>query len=549
MFLPRARIIIVGLITIGAAVVVRYRLSGPAALTYDTVVAQRTDIVQKVVVTGAVEPTRHTSLAFEQGGKISRVLVTVGDRVRSGQILARLDQAEILANLQQTKAGVVSAQAQLAQEHAALETQREKLAELKRGSRPEERRIKEAELRQAEQNLTNAYDEISNILRDAYIRGDEAIRVKTLALFSGTATDGYQLTYTACDLQTEHEVVFRRRQVEESLRRWQLELTALTASSPEAPRGASLDQAEAYLTELKHFLERTSDTLNTECARQDTSLDVHRTNVAATRTSIAAALSAVSQQRQVVATQQATVQRSQRELELIAAGTPAEQIAAQAAVVRQVEAQVNARAAQVAQAQALVAVNQAQVEKKLLRAPHDGLITAVEARQGEIVSANTVLLTLISDQAFEIKANVPEADIAKLATGQTATVTLDAYGDEVTFLATIAAINPAETVIEDVPTYEVTLQFSETDGRIRSGLTADAEIITARRDRAIAVPLRAVQQRDGQRFVRTLEQSNNNPPAIREVAIRTGLRGSDGNVEIVSGLRGGERVVISEFEK
>ena len=55
---------------------------------------------------------------------------------------------------------------------------------------------------------------------------------------------------------------------------------------------------------------------------------------------------------------------------------------------------------------------------------------------------------------------MPEADIAKVAIGDLASSTLDAYGSYVDFPAQVTMIDPAETVIEGVPTYKVTLVSS-----------------------------------------------------------------------------------------
>ena len=52
-----------------------------------------------------------------------------------------------------------------------------------------------------------------------------------------------------------------------------------------------------------------------------------------------------------------------------------------------------------------------------------------------------------------------------------ADVTLDAYGSGVIFQARVDIIDPAETVLDGVPPYKVTLDFVSADPRIRSGMT------------------------------------------------------------------------------
>jgi multidrug efflux pump subunit AcrA (membrane-fusion protein) len=119
-------------------------------------------------------------------------------------------------------------------------------------------------------------------------------------------------------------------------------------------------------------------------------------------------------------------------------------------------------------------------------------------------------------------------------------VTLDAYGVEVPFEATVVSVDPAETIRDGVSTYRAILQFSEQDERIRSGMTANVIITADRREGVIAIPQGAIISRDGKKIVRikvgeeTLE---------REVTV--GEVSSIGSTEITSGLSEGDRVVIS----
>ncbi len=140
-----------------------------------------------------------------------------------------------------------------------------------------------------------------------------------------------------------------------------------------------------------------------------------------------------------------------------------------------------------------------------------------------------------------ISAAVPEVDVAKITIGDKAEVTLDAYGDTTVFPAAVSSIDPAETVIEGVPTYKVTLYFNDRDERVRSGMTANLDILTERREGVFRIPSRAVTTKDGKKIVRVPDISG-----LREVVVETGLRGSDGSIEIVSGLSEGDEVVTFE---
>src|SRR3989338_5777753 len=81
------------------------------ALEYEYTVAKRGDLVQEVSVTGKVKPAEAVDLAFEKSGKITRTTVKVGDKIKSGQILAELDNMEAKAQVAQVEASLESARA------------------------------------------------------------------------------------------------------------------------------------------------------------------------------------------------------------------------------------------------------------------------------------------------------------------------------------------------------------------------------------------------------------------------------------------------------
>jgi RND family efflux transporter MFP subunit len=211
------------------------------------------------------------------------------------------------------------------------------------------------------------------------------------------------------------------------------------------------------------------------------------------------------------------------ELVIKQAGATSEQIAAQEAQISQVKAQLaDARAA---------------YSKSIITAPISGVVTNIDAKEGEIVSPNSPVIYLISE-GLQIEANLPEADIAKVSIGNSANVTLDAYGSGEMFEAKVIKIDPAETIIEGVATYKITLQFSNGDERVKPGMTANIDIQTSMADGVIFVPQRAVITTGTGKYVRVLEGE-----VIVEKDVKTGLRSTDGNIEIVSGLEEGEKVI------
>lgn len=193
--------------------------------------------------------------------------------------------------------------------------------------------------------------------------------------------------------------------------------------------------------------------------------------------------------------------------------------------------------AQIAEAQAGVAAAEAAFADTRLIAPFAGLVTDVQAVRGDIASLGTPAVSLISSEAFEIVVLIPEDDIGEVDVGDEAVVTFDAY-DDMEMSARVSFISPRAIVESGAAQFEVTLQFTEADERIRAGLSVDIDIIAAEAKDVLAIPTRAVLTEDGARYVRVLATDT----SFRRVPVTTGLSG-EGMIEILSGLAEGDRVI------
>lgn len=210
------------------------------------------------------------------------------------------------------------------------------------------------------------------------------------------------------------------------------------------------------------------------------------------------------------------------------------------------EEQEDAQKALVKKAEALTRASSIRIGDTYLYAPMKGRIIKKNYELGEIAPLNSVVLVL-ADGELEIESDVPESDIIKLALGQSAEITLDAFPLEDKFEAEIVEIEPASTVIQDVVYYKVKLKFKSLDERFKTGMSCDVDVRTARKERVVAIPLRAVKSEAGRKYVEILKDEKNN--LSEKVFIATGLEGDDGIVEVTAGLKGGERVITLTSEK
>jgi len=175
-----------------------------------------------------------------------------------------------------------------------------------------------------------------------------------------------------------------------------------------------------------------------------------------------------------------------------------------------------------------------------IRAPFDGIITKIDAKVGEMASANTPLISIMSADTFQIESFVPEVNIAQIKLWDEAKITLDAYGEDVYFKAKVISIDPAETIRDGVSTYKVRLQFIEKDDRIKSGMTANVAVTIFSKPNVIVIPESVTFEKDSKKFVQVKKNRN-----IIDKEIVLGEMSSLGQAEVLSGLSDGEVVILN----
>ncbi len=188
--------------------------------------------------------------------------------------------------------------------------------------------------------------------------------------------------------------------------------------------------------------------------------------------------------------------------------------------------------------EALEGLAHVKLAKSVMTAPLAGTITKLDAKIGQIITAGATIATVATTDQVELVAQVTESDAAKINPAMAATVTFDAYPDTEQWRATVVRIAPAAVIVEGVPTFAVTLELPISDQRLKPGLTADIVVHAQKKEGVLAIPRRAVTSRDGQETVRVLQTDG----SFTERAVVTGLVGSDGAVEITSGVSEGEQV-------
>lgn len=225
---------------------------------------------------------------------------------------------------------------------------------------------------------------------------------------------------------------------------------------------------------------------------------------------------------------------AQEELSLTRAGARHEEVERARADVRQVRAEV--------------AVAEAQLENTVIRAPMTGIVLERYVDVGEMVTtgftsdrgAKQSLFTIADMTDLQLELDISEADIAKVAIGQPVSMTPDAYPNQ-HYDGAVEYI--ASTADRQKATIKVKVRVANPDEYLRPGMGAKATVYpqnagAPQQPPAVLVPREAVADEGGRKIVYLVKDSK----AVMQ-SIRTGGE-QGGYVEVLSGLQGGEQVVL-----
>lgn len=410
---------------------------------------------------GQIVPRFFTTLSFQSGGTVADLLVENGQRVAAGDELVRLDDVQQRLGLAQAEAqrtaaqtGLTAAQNQLALAQAGVTSAEGSLAAAQAnltltlaGPRPVELAQVQSQVAAAQAGVVRAAgnrDAALDIATDSSVQAAQAELSAATAALRGLE-EAYQDILDACFDTPDGEVCPLYGPVEENTRA-QLEV----AQANQQAAQAALDSLLAGPT----------------AAQQQ-----------AANSGVSAA--------------QAQLNLAEAQLLQLEEGATAEQVEAAEVAVSQAQVNVTIAQANVAQAEAAVsqaeaAVSQAEtavlaaqtaLDRTVLRAPIDGVVSQITINQGELVSSGIPVLTVADLSEWHVQTtDLTELDVALVQPGDAVTVQIDAIPEaavsgEVTEVALISAVARGDVV------YETTIRLDEApDLPLRWGMTVFVSI-------------------------------------------------------------------------
>ncbi len=211
------------------------------------------------------------------------------------------------------------------------------------------------------------------------------------------------------------------------------------------------------------------------------------------------------------------------------------------------QASVNQAQSNVNQAQAQVAANQVNLNQKQVVAPIDGIVGDFSIKAGDYVSVGQTLVSIIKNDALDMRLSVPSNNLAQLRQGLPVEL-LDASTGKQLTTGSISFISPQ--VNSDAQAILVKARFGNEDGKLRDGQYVRTRIIWNQKT-GIVIPMQAVNRVGGQNFIYVVEEdkSKEKPQfVVHQKPVKLGDVQND-RYPVLEGIKVGDQVAISNILK
>ena len=499
----------------------------------NTAPVQRTSITSGVSAAGSLTALTEQNIGFTKGGQLTAVNVKVGDRVTAGQVLANVDPFAAQQALDQARGQLTTQQATLSKvaDSPAVANARDSLDQAQvilQQTKDQADAVQEAD----DTAIDNARRQLSQA-KKALSKAEDQLR----ACLSGSSASTPSSS-------------------------------TMTTKKPKSTSSTDADVASALASSMTSMTSTTSTTSTTaaSCASQQSAVTSAKSAVVTAQNAVDSAEKQKDVDEQngklAVANAQQGVVTAQNNLNQVSSDRPND---------------INAQSGQVSAAQAAVDQAQRDLDDTTLRAPVDGTVSAVNGTVGEFVTASsqtsalapgssatlpgtntgassagaaqgaaanpvrpggTQFIVLDNVDEFQVVATYTETDAAQISAGQKVRLTFDAVPDlEAT--GTVVSVSPTASAISGVVSYYVTVALPKSDPRLKSGMTAQVEVLTKEVPGVLAVPSAAVHTQNGTSVVTVLDPNGTQ----RTVNVQIGATG-DGKTQILSGITEGQQVVL-----
>ncbi len=514
--LTKKKVLVLGVVAIIVVLVFVFKNNNEE--NFSTINPTFGTLTKSVQATGKVVSSTDLDLSFAKSGIVSSVKVSVGDKVKKGQVLASLNAESDRAALTKAKAAVLGAEA--------------KLKKIVEGSSNEEIALARVNLETAKQDLKNTESTQATLVKNAYSKllnstleaspQDSLGTISNAPTISGTYklgvpgainltiySSGNGLTFSLSGLVTGGGFV---------------------SSTTPQPLG---DSGLYILFSNTTNLSGTNWTINLPNKKASDYLTNENAYLAAQNT-----------QSSAVASAQSLVNQREAELNIKLASAR--------------DSDIELAQADVLSAKGELERAQAAYNDNLIIAPENGTITKVDTKFGELASTSVPVITLEDIENLYIEADINESNIASIKAGQGVDTTFDALGKERIFKGVISQVDPSSVAVDGVVNYKIKVSIEEENFTIRPGMNAEISILIQNKENVVSVPKVAIMDSDEmvpvdnsvpheytgtpeyKKYVNVLIDDKK----YKKVQVTTGMVGDGNMIEIVSGVSKEDKIAI-----
>ncbi|MCL5070966.1 MAG: HlyD family efflux transporter periplasmic adaptor subunit [Actinobacteria bacterium] len=189
-------------------------------------------------------------------------------------------------------------------------------------------------------------------------------------------------------------------------------------------------------------------------------------------------------------------------------------------------------------------------------ATYDGIVLSNDYLAGEDSQQNTGDITIISNN-YLVSSSISENDISKVKAGNQVSVIFDAYQD-LEFPGIVKKIIPVTTISDNgIVSFEILISFEDnTNAKIYYGLSASANIVVAKAENVLYVPIQSVYEENGKNYVDMLPagqfengktEQTDLSQSVKKTEVTLGIN-DYANIEITSGLKEGDVIITSKIQ-
>ena len=529
-----AAILAAALVVSGVAVY-RYRAASSASATsYTTTRVQLGTITDAVTGTGPIAASQAVPLNFKNSGKISEIDVNVGDNVKAGQVLAKLDASDLTTQLQQAQANLANAQAtynklvqgalptDVAAAQVAIDSANSQLASASKGLgaaqdiAAKDTAASQQALADSQKNLQSAQAQV-----DASTAADKVALANAQKALADAQATGLTLPAVLTQQieqakdklyadQVADDAAVGRGSMTVQGRQAALDADQVAIDQANAAAVQQLAQSKQTVNQAQATLNSAQSTLQNDLAKFQGQLVTAQTSANQAQTSLASTQAKDAQ----------SIQSAQSSVAAAASGVQTAQAAYGQKVAPPTQADIDASQALIAAQQANVQLAQNNLDAAVLPAPADGTVTAINGAVGQWLSGGALngsaansasgagassasastssnFISLTSLNGLQVTAQVNESDIGRVQIGQPISFTVDAFPNQ-TFSGKVAIIQPLGQDVQNVVSYTVTSTIDQTKAQLLPGMTATTNIIINQVRNALEVPMSALTYARGQ---------------------------------------------------